>query len=136
MSIHRIPYQEFLAYNSGSIKAYFEIAGSPHNSFQVYKATTGSYSAIRLEVSNFENENQRLPLSGTGQNGYWVEKAISGSQAVLTASSSPASAHYEHVDASTGQLSSQSSDLVARWARVIIDVGAGDLFRISWHGED
>jgi hypothetical protein len=26
-------------------------------------------------------------------------------------------------------------NLNSRWARVIIDVGAGDVFRLAWHGK-
>ena len=124
MSAHINTYQEFLAFNSGSdIVSYFDCGSDELISLQVTKTTTGSYSALALETSNHVNPSTQGPKTGSVDNGLWCLEQGPHSASLLTASNSQASVLF-HL-----------GNIGARFIRTRITPGAGDVFRIQWHGK-
>jgi hypothetical protein len=118
MSGHYSKYQEILVGNSGTIDMIFGIGLSPYNSLQIMKTTTGSFSAMRLEVTNLADDKYAASRLSSGS---WAVVQGPWSGSLLTASAAGASLVHD-----IGNLNS-------RWVRVFINVGAGDLFRLDWH---
>jgi len=124
MSAHIDSYQEILAFNSGSdMTSYFECGADELISLQITKTTTGSFSAMRIETSNWENPFTKGPRTGSVDNGLWCLEEGPHSASLLTASNSQASVMH------------QLGNVGSRFIRTVITPGAGDVFRIVWHGK-